>query len=300
MTQFHVQLFRNLTLKSKSAVASEAVNDVQTSKDIEGGSGNDTKSDSVYLKQYLDSTSPDNSNSFSDSSDVIRIGQRVPFDSVINFYSEKNLIASAKQQSKKDGLDLVKNNDNSSNLVTSTRCLPSISNCFDKYESKYTIQHRNAQIVQLLVAFLEAHEYAQKKIRFYVGVKEGVKSSDEEIVLDESRALVETAKKLLTCIDPQIVTQQLSKQAARWILHMQEDTIVEFREEGVITGNDAEAMLNEIDSDRKKFSSNDNGDDPRHEGFNKKCTSHYYLVKGMFWIRNALNGVVLYFRHGCR
>lgn len=300
MTQFHFQLFRNLTLKSKSAVACEAVNDVQTSKDIEGGSGNDTKSDSVYLKQYLDSTSPDNSNSFSDSSDVIRIGQRVPFDSVINFYSEKNLIDSAKQQSKKDGLDLVKNNDSSSNMVTSTRCLPSISNCFDKYESKYTIHHRNAQIVQLLIAFLEAHEYAQKKIRFYVGVKEGIKSSDEEIVLDESRALVETAKKLLSCIDPQIVTQQLSKQAARWILHMQEDAIVEFREEGVITGNDAEAMLNEIDLDRKKFSSNDNGDDPRHEGFNKKCTSYYYLYKGMFWIRNALNGVVLYFRHGCR
>lgn len=44
---------------------------------------------------------------------------------------------------------------------------------------------------------------------------------------------------------------EISKQAARWILHIQEDQIVGFKQEGIIPGHSVDELLEEVQHDLK-------------------------------------------------
>lgn len=109
--------------------------------------------------------------------------------------------------------------------------------------------YREAQVVYLLTTFIDAHHYAQKRIPYYLGDTETIDTPEEALVVQESRMIVHKAKEFLAAIDPSIVTLQVSKQTARWILHMQEDQIEEFLEEGIITHRDAETLFHEVEQD---------------------------------------------------
>jgi hypothetical protein len=61
--------------------------------------------------------------------------------------------------------------------------------------------------------------------------------------------VVALAKARLAAIDPQVVTVQVSKQTARWIVHRQEDQIELFVQEGILTERDAEALFEEAERD---------------------------------------------------
>jgi hypothetical protein len=109
--------------------------------------------------------------------------------------------------------------------------------------------HQDAQIVYLLTAFIDAHNYAQKRIPFYLGDTETIDTPEEALVVQESRDLVAKAKARLAAIDHNIVVVQVSKQTARWIVHRQEDQIEEFLKEGIITAKDAECLFHEAEHD---------------------------------------------------
>jgi hypothetical protein len=109
--------------------------------------------------------------------------------------------------------------------------------------------HNEAQIVYLLTAFIDAHHYAQKRIPTYLGDTDTIDTPEEALVVQESRAVVALAKARLAAIDPQVVTVQVSKQTARWIVHRQEDQIELFVQEGILTERDAEALFEEAERD---------------------------------------------------
>eukprot|EP01033_Poteriospumella_lacustris_P001070 gene1070-777_t len=168
-----------------------------------------------------------------DDNSHIRIGRQLHFDSVTNFFAPSTQTTTSHVEP----------------VLPRVETSSQKNDCGRRGGDPYLL-YCHAQAVYLLVAFIEAHEYAEEKIRFYVGSAEGVQTTDEEIVVEESRALVRLAKYHLYRIDRDIITCQLTKQAARMILHAQEDAITEFSEEGVITGHDAMMMLEEVYRDK--------------------------------------------------
>ncbi len=68
-------------------------------------------------------------------------------------------------------------------------------------------------------------------------------------MVDESKELVRQAKQKLSEIDSNVITLQVSKQTARWILHIQEDMIAEFQKEGILSEKDAHLLLGEVQRD---------------------------------------------------
>jgi len=105
---------------------------------------------------------------------------------------------------------------------------------------------RLSQLVNLLLGFISAHEYAQKKIPQYMGATEEADTLEQVLVVKESKALVILARKKLSEIDTKILQQIVCIQSARRILHMEEDAIEEFSKEGLLSILDAEHLLHEI------------------------------------------------------
>ncbi len=112
-------------------------------------------------------------------------------------------------------------------------------------------EYRFSQAVYILTSFIEAHEYAQRTIPFYLGELETIDTPEEALVVQESQDLVSQAKEILQHINPSIIRRQLSKQAARWILHLQEDMIEAFLTEGILTEAQAELLFHEVEHDLK-------------------------------------------------
>ena len=111
--------------------------------------------------------------------------------------------------------------------------------------------YRDAQVIYLLTSFIEAHNYAQKRIPNYLGETYSIDTPEEASVIAESREVVARAKAHLSAMNPQIVTLQVSKQTARWILHRQEDQVEGFQQEGIILEADAEVLLHQAAADLK-------------------------------------------------
>lgn len=109
-------------------------------------------------------------------------------------------------------------------------------------------EYHCSQAVYLLISFIEAQLYAQRKIPFYLG--EDLSTTPEAaLVIRESQEEVDHATRLLQHIHPKIARRQLSKLAVRWILHMEEDAIEAFQTEGVITEEQAELLFDEAAHD---------------------------------------------------
>merc|ERR1719223_656517 len=115
---------------------------------------------------------------------------------------------------------------------------------------QYTLRlHKNAHIMNSLTGFIEAHEYAQKKIAYYLGQSESLDTLETMLVVKESEAAVQRAKARLRNTDPQEASVNISQQAVRWILHMEEDLLEEMQHEGILSPGDAEVLTADIDSD---------------------------------------------------
>jgi hypothetical protein len=112
-----------------------------------------------------------------------------------------------------------------------------------------------AKKVYLLTSFIEAHEYAQHKIQFFLRESGMIDQPEENLVVNESREQVRQARSRLAEIDSNAITLQVSKQTARWILHVQEDMVAEFRREGVLLERDAALLLEEVQRDLKRLGS---------------------------------------------
>lgn len=160
----------------------------------------------------------------------------------------------------------------------------------DSQAARSATDYRHAQAVYLLHGFVEAHEYAQRKIPFYLGETEGIDTPEEALVVRESQHLVAQAHKLLDLIRREILTMQLSKQAARWILHMQEDQISEFRDEGILTGKHAEEMLEDVQHDFRTLQN--------HAHWRGSRTSRWWLPglweKVLHWLASVVALMILW------
>lgn len=140
-------------------------------------------------------------------------------------------------------------------------------------------EQREETEILVFTSFVVAHEYAQKKIPFYFGETEYIDTPEEALIVNESIELVEKAQKKLALIDPDDIkfhiTKQVSKegdplglvpniysvndsmtrqlhvadrfappaQATRIVLHTQEDMILHYKEEGILSVRDATTLL---------------------------------------------------------
>ena len=108
---------------------------------------------------------------------------------------------------------------------------------------------RDTQVITILLSFIEAHEYAQQKIPYYLGHAETADTPEQQQVVQESVELVTRAKTLLNGISPEVIRKKVSKQSASWILHTEQDLIEEFQLEGILTQADAKKLLDEVQRD---------------------------------------------------
>jgi NhaP-type Na+/H+ or K+/H+ antiporter len=107
--------------------------------------------------------------------------------------------------------------------------------------------------VFILLSFIEAHEEAQKKIPYYMGATELADTPEEAMVVLESQQNVDVARRRLNDISLDILGYYHSKQAARRLLHIQQEMIEDIRSEGILTESDASTLLKEIQKDLSKL-----------------------------------------------
>eukprot|EP01034_Spumella_vulgaris_P023864 gene23864-30140_t len=127
-----------------------------------------------------------------------------------------------------------------------------------QFLSNSLTEYRTAKRVYMLTSFIEAHEYAQHRISHFVGNTLNNDSSDKSVtasILDSSRDQVRQARAKLSEIDSNVIALQVSKQTARWILHVQEDMVAEFQREGVLLERDAALLLGEVQRDLSRLGS---------------------------------------------
>ena len=103
--------------------------------------------------------------------------------------------------------------------------------------------------VFVLLSFIEAHEEAQRKIPFYLGETVKADTPEEALVVRESQENVRVARARLSEISLEVLQYYHSKQAARQLLHSEEEMVEELRVEGILQETDASQLLKEINKD---------------------------------------------------
>jgi TPP-dependent 2-oxoacid decarboxylase len=107
--------------------------------------------------------------------------------------------------------------------------------------------------VFILLSFIEAHEEAQKKIAYYMGETELADTPEEALVVSESQLNVNIARRRLNDIPLELLNHYHSKQAARHLLHTQQEMIKEIRYEGILTDSDACVLSIQVQQDLLKL-----------------------------------------------
>lgn len=116
------------------------------------------------------------------------------------------------------------------------------------------VSARLADEIHALLSFIEAHEFAQVKIPYYLGPDEHVNTNEEMLLVNESRELVSEARKIMTeNYSSEIIHRIVAMKAVAVILHGQEELITHFLEEGIISTADAQYFHSFVESDLRKF-----------------------------------------------
>jgi len=100
-------------------------------------------------------------------------------------------------------------------------------------------------IVYMIVAFLQAHEGAQKQAAEQ-------HTADQEIsdkVIEESKQEVQRAQKMLTEQPKDLVAFVHKEWAVRMLLDVQADTIEEWQEHGILTNAHAHHLMHDLEHD---------------------------------------------------
>ena len=94
---------------------------------------------------------------------------------------------------------------------------------------------------------------SQRKIQHYLSPDEYVNTPEEAALLQESRSLVQNARALLASrFNPKTLSRLLSSNISTILLHSEEDLIVHFLEEGVLSISDAAYLESFPRGDLKK------------------------------------------------
>lgn len=115
------------------------------------------------------------------------------------------------------------------------------------FHNDYSVHLQTA--VMVLIAYIEAHEFAQSRIAFYLGEHDGIDTPEEDIVINESRNFVLLAKKILLTIHEPILRYIYSKRIISSILSLQQNLVFEFQVEGIVNVKYAEILFHEIERD---------------------------------------------------
>ena len=105
----------------------------------------------------------------------------------------------------------------------------------------------------ILMSFIEAHEEAQRKIAYYFGETEDADTPEEALVVRESRQNVASARVKLNEISVDIIGFYHSKQAARVLLHAQEEMVEELVTQGILQEKDAGLLLKAVQADIERL-----------------------------------------------
>lgn len=105
--------------------------------------------------------------------------------------------------------------------------------------------------ILMLTTFIDAHLYAQRKIPRHVGNHDTVDTHEQALVIEESIIVVEDAKRELNNFNARMIQCHKSHQVILKMFHMKEDLVLEFEEEGILSEEDSEHLLEEIARDVK-------------------------------------------------
>lgn len=107
--------------------------------------------------------------------------------------------------------------------------------------------------VFILHSYIEAHEEAQVKILYYLGETEHADTPEEALVVKESQMNVSLAKEKLALLPREAIAFIHSKQAARVLLHTQEEMIEDLQSEGILQERDGTILLRILHADFAKL-----------------------------------------------
>lgn len=113
---------------------------------------------------------------------------------------------------------------------------------------------RQADEFHALSSFIESHEFAQLKTPSYLGPDEYINSSEEALLVAESRELVDHARKIMAeSYSAEALARVVSMKAVSVILHAQAEMIVHFHKEGILSTADAGYLQGQVEADLAKF-----------------------------------------------
>ncbi|KAJ1435051.1 Sodium/hydrogen exchanger family-domain-containing protein [Ochromonadaceae sp. CCMP2298] len=116
--------------------------------------------------------------------------------------------------------------------------------------------------VYILTSFIAAHEHAQKQIHGFLaapssdnaptprdGMGQLIQSAEEKLVINESKAAVEDARRRLEAMNHGTIAAIKTKQAAYLVLIQQADMVKSMVSQGLLSPNDAEGIIEQITKD---------------------------------------------------
>lgn len=110
----------------------------------------------------------------------------------------------------------------------------------------------------VLTNFIDAHEYAQTRIHFFLGgmidgTQQDIAGPEEHHVMLESQMLVEKAKTLLSGIDAKDLLMLYTHRAAKVILHKQGEMLQHMVDEGIISEKNARSLFENHEVERNQL-----------------------------------------------
>ena len=107
--------------------------------------------------------------------------------------------------------------------------------------------------IYILTSFIDAHNYAQQHIPYYLGEEEGISTPEEALIVKESAETVAKAQMILDGMDVAIVSLHVTRQAANIILTSAETLVQHCGEEGILSVRDARLLFEVTKADRRRM-----------------------------------------------
>jgi hypothetical protein len=110
----------------------------------------------------------------------------------------------------------------------------------------------------VLMNFIDAHEYAQSRVHFFLGgmidgPAEDIAAPEERQVLLESYGLIERAKSLLSGIEEKDLLLMYTHRAAKVIIHKQGEMLQHMVDEGIISEKNARSLFDTYENERNQL-----------------------------------------------
>ena len=108
-------------------------------------------------------------------------------------------------------------------------------------------------IVCLLTNFITAHKYAQKTAPHYLENTEYTDTPERALVIKESEDSVTEALEMYNSFGKDVLEQHVSEQVQMMLQHVEDDTIQQLKEEGIVYQTEVEALVAETEKQNECF-----------------------------------------------